>query len=102
MDKFFLVKSEFNWSDEIDFEGFDLFTDEELASARARYSRLAANDAILTCSVGANEELEVEASEVLEDLDDADEISREAYVILMNKMGDHYGKTLYNLYEESE
>lgn len=93
--KYYLVKSNVNWADELDLEGFDIFTEEELEKikkdlVRTEYTR--------TRYIGTNEEVEISPAEVIEELEEADEISREAFVIIRNKIGEHFGFTKYNLY----
>ena len=94
--KKFLVKSNINLADEIDIEGFDIFTEEKLQQTIANLK--ASGEERRSSIIGSNEEVDIEIEDVLSDLEQADEISHEAYMILLNKFGEHFGETLYNLW----
>lgn len=96
--KKYIVKSSFNWADEIDFEGFDLFTEKELNAAKADFENL---NFSATVYIGTNEELDIDASEVLDELNSAKEISDGEYSFLRNLFSDHYGETLYDKFFNS-
>ena len=98
--KKYIVKSEFSWADEIDLCGFDLFTEDKLQEAISLLKR--SKEEYKEVSIGTNEEMEIEASEVLEDLESADQISDEAYMIMLHKLGDHYGFTKYDLWLDND
>ena len=36
--KYYITEGDVNWADEIDFEGFDLFTEDELKDAKKSFS----------------------------------------------------------------
>lgn len=93
--KYYLVKSNVSWADEIELEGFDILTEEELEKIK---KDLVHTEYTRTRYIGTNEEVNISPMEVLQELEDADEISREAFVIIRNKIGEHFGFTRYNLY----
>lgn len=93
--KYYLVKSNFSWADEIDLCGFDIFTEEILEKIK---SALKHTEEIRTRYIGSNEEIDIAPNEVLDDMEEADEISKEAFMILRNKLGEHFGFTRYSLY----
>lgn len=96
--KYYLVKSGLNWADEIDFEGFDLLTENELKKAKKEFKNLRLT---VNASIGTNEDVDIEASEVLEDLRGAQEITESEYNFLNRLFSEHYGETLYNNFIES-
>jgi len=93
--KYYLVKSSINWADEIDLDGFDIFTEEELEKIK---KELALAENVKTVSIGSNEEVEISPDEIIEEFEEADEISKDAFMIIRNKLGEHLGYTKYNLY----
>jgi hypothetical protein len=93
--KYYLVKSNVNWADEIDLDGFDIFTEEELEKIK---KELALAENVKTVSIGSNEEVEISPDEIIEELEEADEISKDAFMIIRNKLGEHFGYTKYILY----
>lgn len=93
--KYYLVKSNVNWADEIDLDGFDIFTEEELEKIK---KELALAENIKVVSIGSNEEVEISPDEIIEELEEADEISKDAFMIIRNKLGEHFGYTKYILY----
>lgn len=93
MDKFYLVKSSPNWADEIDFEGFDLFDEDEYQNALKEFQK---PDIPTELSFwGGNQEYFVRAKEVLSDLKNAEVIDIDEYDFLVEHFGDHYGDTYY-------
>ena len=93
MDKFYLVKSNPNWADEIDFEGFDLFDEDEYQEALKEFQK---PDIPTELSFwGGNQEYFVRAKEVLSDLKNAEVIDVDKYDFLVEHFGDHYGDTYY-------
>ena len=100
MDKFYLVKSRPNWADEIDFEGFDLFSEDEYQNELKKFEKLAKENASCEVYVGSNEEDEVEAETVLRDLKKAEPIDIDEHAFLLGRFGRHYGTTYYDWYED--
>ena len=96
--KYYLVKSGLNWADEIDFEGFDLLTEDELEKAKKEFKNLRLT---VNASIGTNEDVDIESSEVLEDLRGAQEITESEYNFLNRLFSKHYGETPYNNFIES-
>ena len=96
---FYIVKSNVNWADEIDFVGFNLLTKKELEETKSLIkSKIEKDETVVETSIGSNEEVEITADEVLEELENAEEISREAYVIISNKIGTRFGETKLDLF----
>lgn len=93
--KYYLVKSNVNWADEIDLDGFDIFTEEELEKIK---KNLAHTENVKTVYIGSNEEVEISPAEIIEEFEEADEISKDAFMIIRNKLGEHFGYTKYILY----
>ena len=96
--KYYLVKSELNWADETNFEGFDLLTEDELKKAKKEFKNLSLT---VNAYIGTNEDVDIEASEVLKDLSGAQEITESEYNFLNRLFSEHYGETLYNNFIES-
>ncbi len=96
--KKYIVKSSFNWADEIDLTGFDLFTEDELKDTKKALKNLSLE---VKGYIGTNEDIDIEASDVLEELDCAKEISDGEYAFLKSLFSDHYGKTLCNMFFNS-
>lgn len=102
MDKFYLVKSSPNWADEIDFEGFDLFSEDEYQNELARFKKLSDKGRSCNGYCGSNEEYEVSASQVLRDLERAKVIDIDEHAFLFEHFGDHYGTTHYCWWNEED
>lgn len=100
MDKFYLVKSSPNWAYEIDFEGFDLLSEDEYQNALERFEKKAAEHKMCDCYFGSNENGIVFASEVLTDLKRAKSIDMDQHSFLLEHFNKHFGVTLYNLFDE--
>ena len=100
MDKFYLVKSVPNWADEFDFEGFDLFSEDEYKNEVKDFLKRAKEKRGCVAYYGSNENDYVFAEGVLYDLEGASIINIDQHTFLMDKFGKHYGKTLYNLYRK--
>ena len=94
--KYYITEGDVNWADEIDFEGFDLFTEDELKDAKKSFSAGGEyyNKTVNAC-FGTNEDGEIEASDVLYELENATEITEAQYVAISDVLGDHYGVTSY-------
>lgn len=95
----FLVKTSTNWADEIDLEGFIILDEKELEEATKEMADLAAEDFEAEVSVGTNEEMDVEASDVLDELNNAIELTPEEYEKVSRLIGTKYGFSLYDLFK---
>ena len=102
MDKFYLVKSMPNWADEIEFEGFDLFNEDEYQNELEKFEKLAKENASCETYVGSNEEEELEAETVLRDLKNAEVINIDEHSFLVEHFGDHYGDTYYGWWDDED
>lgn len=102
MDKFYLVKSMPNWADEIDFEGFDLFSEDEYHHELEKFEKLAKENASCVAYVGSNEEQEVEAETILSDLKEAEVIDIDEHAFLLGNFGKHYGDTYYGWWDDED
>lgn len=100
MDKFYLVKSMPNWADEIDFEGFDLLSEDEYKNEIKDFLKRAKEKKGCYVCYGSNEEDYVFAEGVLSDLEQASIIDIDQHAFLVNEFGEHYGETLYRLYNK--
>ena len=100
MDKFYLVKSSPNWADEIDFEGFDLFSEDEYQNELAKFKKLSDDGRSCSGYCGSNEEYEVSASQVLRDLERAKVIDIDEHAFLFENFGSHYGTTHYEWWDD--
>lgn len=108
----FLIKTSTNWADEMDLDGFIILNEKELEEATKEMTELAADDFEAEISVGTNEEMDVEAEEVLEELNNAIELTPEEYENISRLIGTRYGFSLYysfkncsdldDFYEEKE
>lgn len=95
----FLVKTSTNWADEIDLEGFIILDEKELEEATKEMADLAADDFEAEVSIGTNEEMDVEASDVLDELNNAIELTPEEYEKVSRLIGTKYGFSLYDLFK---
>ena len=110
--KQFLIKTSTSWADEIDLDGFIILDEKELEEATKEMTELAANDFEAEINIGSNEEINVEASEVLYELNNAIELTPKEYENISRLIGTKYGFSLYyefkncsgfdNYYEEVE
>lgn len=110
--KQFLVKTSTNWADEMDLDGFIILDEKELEEAKKEMGELAADDFEAEVSVGTNEEMDIEAEEVLDELNSAIELTPEEYENISRLIGTRYGFSLYyafkncsdldDYYEEAE
>lgn len=101
MDKFYLVKSEPNWADEIDFEGFDLFSEDEYQEALKKFEDPEISETELSFW-GGNQEYFVSAKYVLRDLKNAEVIDIDEHSFLLEHFGEHYGRTYYEWWLNAE
>ena len=93
--KQFLVKTSTNWADEIDLDGFIILDEKELEEATKEMAELAANDFEAEINIGSNEKINVEASEVLYELNNAIELTPKEYENISRLIGTKYGFSLY-------
>ncbi len=95
----FLIKTSTNWADEIDLEGFIILDEKELEEATKKMADLAADNFEAEVSVGTNEEMDIEASEVLDELNNAIELTPEEYEHISRLIGTRYGFSLYDAFK---
>lgn len=95
----FLVKTSTNWADEMDLDGFIILDEKELEEATKEMADLAADDFEAEVSVGTNEEMDVEAEEVLDELNNAIELTPEEYKNISRLIGTRYGFSLYDKFK---
>lgn len=94
--KYYLVSGGFNWADEMDLNGWDILSEEELNQLKidfapnGKYGNLS-----IEKYIGSNEEQEFTAADLFTDLSRAKVLSNEEYKVLTNLFGTHYGKTTY-------
>ena len=93
--KQFLIKTSTSWADEIDLDGFIILDEKELEEATKEMTELAANDFEAEINIGSNEEINVEASEVLYELNNAIELTPKEYENISRLIGTKYGFSLY-------
>jgi len=93
--KQYLIKTSTNWADEMDLDGFIILDEKELEEATKETAKLAADDFEAEVSIGTNEEMDVEAQEVLDELNNAIELTPEEYENISRLIGTRYGFSLY-------
>ena len=93
--KQFLIKTSTSWADEIDLDGFIILDEKELEEATKEMAELAADNFEAEISIGSNEEINVEASEVLYELNNAIELTPKEYENISRLIGTKYGFSLY-------
>lgn len=93
--KQYLVKTSTNWADEMPLDGFTILDEKELNEAIKEMAELAADNFDAEVSVGTNEEIDVKASEVLDELYSAIELTPEEYENISRLIGTRYGFSLY-------
>lgn len=93
--KQFLVKTSTNWADEMPLDGFIILDEKELNEAIKEMTELAADRFDAEVSVGTNEDIDVKASEVLDELNGAIELTPEEYENISRLIGTRYGFSLY-------
>lgn len=102
--KYYVMLSSFDWADEIDLEGFVLFTEDELAKEKELFERIAdeSDDESQSFSLGSNEDMWICPSEVVEELENVVEISKSEYDFLNNTLCNgtkKFGKSLWGLFD---
>lgn len=97
--KYYISNGGLNWADEIDFDGFDLFTEDQLKDAIKSFSKGGEYyDKSVNAYLGTNEDEEVYAEDVLAELEDAEEITEAQFEAISDVLGDHYGVTCYGAF----
>ena len=97
--KYFLTHGNFNWADEIDLNGFDLWTEDQLNKARQDFSEGGQfYHKSVNVYVGSNEDQDIASSDVLRELQWPREITEEQYNAIESVFGTSYGKTYFNEY----
>lgn len=92
MSKYFLVKFTDNWADEIDVDGFDTLTEEEVKEFKNRVtSYFDENSEPYIYSIGTNEELEYYDAETLLSYFTFKEITKEEYDVIKKLFPYSYG-----------
>ena len=95
----FLIKTSTNWADEMDLDGFVILDEKELEEATKEMAELTADNFEAEVSIGTNEDMDVEAAEVLEELNSAIELTPEEYENISRLIGTSYGFSLYNTFK---
>lgn len=99
--KYYISHGGLNWEDEIDFEGFDLFTEDQLKDAIKAFSKGGDYyDESVCAYLGTNEYEEVSSEDVLYELKEAEEITEAQFEAISDVLGDHYGVTCYGEFIE--
>ena len=98
---YYLVYSNSNWADEIDFNGWEIFEKSKLDKAIAQVKELVDDSVSIDTFIGTNEEMTIYASEVLKELENAKPISEEEYKTVKKLFGKKYGVSLYNRFINS-
>lgn len=99
--KYYITNVSLKWADEIDFDGFDLFTEEELKDAKKAFSEGGEYyDKSVNAYLGTNEDEEVSSEDVLYELEEAEEITEAQFKAISDVLGDHYGVTCYGAFIE--
>jgi hypothetical protein len=94
--KYYITNGSLNWADEIDFDGFDLFTEDELKDAIKAFSDGGEYyDKEVSAYLGTNEDEDISSEDVLYELKEAEEITEAQYEAISDVLGDHYGVTCY-------
>lgn len=95
--KYFMTDGNFNWADEISLDGFDIWTEEELNEARKDFDKGGTfYGKSVNVYVGSNEDQDIEAEDVLSELQYPREITEEQYNAIKAVFGTSYGKTYFN------
>lgn len=99
--KQYLIKTSTNWADEIDLDGWLILDENDLAEAKKKVQQLVDADITAELSVGTNEEMDVDADEVLDELNSAIELTPEEAATLTKFFGLSYGFSLYDSFIRS-
>lgn len=97
---YYLVNSSWNWADEIDFSGFNLFNEDKFNKIKSYLEKLVKDgDESRNGGIGSNEDQDIRPSEVLSDFNSAIKISEEECQILARA---NTGKTQFDIFMEDE
>lgn len=99
--KQFLIKTSTNWADEIDLHGWLILDENDLAAAKQKLQPMTDDDFTAELYVGTNEEIEVDADDVLNELNSAIELTPEEAHTLTKFFGLSYGFSLYDRFIRS-
>lgn len=98
MDKYYLVKWDSNWADEMDIHGFVLFGEKEFKEFKEALNMFKSDERVdeygeFSFYIGSNEEVTYEnANELISEFK-IEEITKEAFDIILNTLGGSYGFT---------
>lgn len=98
---YYIITNNFNWADEIDFEGFVILTEKNLLTLKNKIQKLIDSDdnKEISIGVGSNEDIDTSYKEILEILNDAEKISDDAINIFKKYLGLEKSYTNYIKYE---
>lgn len=99
--KQYLIKTSTNWADEIDLKGWLILDENDLAAAKKKLQPMVDDDFTAELYVGTNEDMEVDADEVLDELNSAIELTPEEAHTLTKFFGLSYGFSLYDRFIRS-
>lgn len=94
---YYLIKNSFNWADEIDFNGFDIISIDDLNEAKEVVKCLS-YDEEYSVGIGSNEELYITRSELEDMLENAKPLSSIEVMVITQRLGTSCGKTLYSVF----
>ena len=97
----FLIKTSTNWADEIDLHGWLILDENDLAAAKQKLQPMIDDDFIAELYAGTNEEIKVDADDVLDELNSAIELTPEEAHTLTKFFGLSYGFSLYDRFIRS-
>lgn len=102
MKKQYLIKTSTNWADEIDLHGWLILDENELAEAKKKLQQII-DEGGLTAElyIGTNEEIDIDADEVLGELNSAVELTHEEAHTLTKFFGLSYSFSLYDCFIRS-
>jgi len=94
-----LVKYDSNWADEMDIEGFKVFTDEQWEDHQKAFQKRFKEDKVYTYYVGTNEEIEYSSfKEFMRDFKVSEITDEEAAVL--EKLFDNLSTRGYGFFPE--
>lgn len=99
--KQYLIKTSTNWADEIDLDGWIILDESDLVEAKKKLQPMVDDGLHAELYVGTNEEIEVDADEVLDELNSAIELTPEEAHTLKKFFGSSYGFSLYDRFIRS-
>lgn len=86
-----LVKWSDNWADEMDLDGFKVFTNEEFEAYIQGWKKAFEYRGSYTMCVGTNEEIEYESFEEFERTLDVSALDHGEYRTIQDHLGDEFG-----------